>query len=93
MVAWAVVQRAAVQIQGETREYASSDDGRRHFCSKCGTSLFYINERAFPGMIAVQVATLDNPDAIPPAAQIQVAERIRWMDHFEELPQFDRFPG
>lgn len=93
MVAWGLVERNALKVEGETKEYASSENGRRHFCPQCGTSLFYTNDAIFPGQIDVQIATLDDPDVIVPQAQIQLAERIRWMTSLEELPKFDRYPG
>lgn len=93
MVAWALVSKDDLSVSGETREYASSEHGRRHFCPACGTSLFYTNDLVFPGLVDVQTATLDDPDALPPAAQIQVAERIGWMERAHELPQFERYPG
>ena len=93
MVAWGLVPQDQITIDGETKEYASSEHGRRHFCPACGTSLFYTSEQVFPGQIDVQIATLDDPDAIPPKLQIQVADRIGWMERAHELPQFERFPG
>lgn len=93
MVAWAMVPADRVKIEGETRAYASSEHGRRHFCAACGTGLFYTNEAVFPGLIDVQTATLDDPDAIAPTMQIQVAERIGWMATAHELPAFERYPG
>jgi hypothetical protein len=93
MVAWGLVDRDGLQIEGDTKEYASSENGRRHFCPNCGTSLFYTNEAAFPGKVDVQIATLDDPDAVPPEAQIQTAERIHWMDRLSEIPAFERYPG
>jgi hypothetical protein len=92
MVAWGLVAKDQISIQGETREYASSEHGRRHFCPACGTSLFYTSEEIFPGRIDVQIATLDDPDAIEPDMQIQVADRIGWMARAHELPQFERYP-
>jgi hypothetical protein len=93
MVAWGLVPRDQLKIEGETREYASSEHGRRLFCGACGTGLFYTNDAVFPGQIDVQIATLDDPEAIPPQVQIQVAERIGWMARAHELPQFERYPG
>ena len=93
MVAWGLVARDQITIEGETREYASSEHGRRHFCPACGTALFYTSEQLFPGQIDVQIATLDDPDAIAPTAQIQVADRIGWMARAHELPEFERYPG
>jgi len=93
VVAWALAVKDAVRIDGEPRMYVSSENGRRYFCGNCGTSLFYTNESTFPGMIDVQTATLDDPDAIPMGIHVQVAERIQWMATAHELPMFDRFPS
>jgi hypothetical protein len=87
------VKREDLKVEGETREYASSEHGRRHFCPTCGTSLFYTNEAVFPDAVDVQTCTLDDPDAVAPTAQIQVAERVGWMARLEEIPAFERYPG
>lgn len=93
MVGWALVGRDMLKMSGTPKIYASSAHGRRHFCGACGTGLFYTNEAAFPGHIDVQTATLDDPDLIPPGAQIQIAERIGWMAKLDELTTFNRYPG
>ena len=93
VVAWGLVERDQLKVDGETKAYASSENGRRHFCPECGTSLFYTNDVIFPGKIDVQLATLDDPDAIRPDAQIQTAERIGWMERLHEMPAFERYPG
>ncbi len=93
VVAWGMVAADQIKIEGAPRIYASSEHGRRHFCGACGTSLFYTNDAIFPGLVDVQTATLDNPDAIAPTAQIQVAERISWMATAQDLPAFERYPG
>lgn len=92
VVAWALARADQVTIQGDPRVYASSEHARRHFCGECGTSLFYTNAVVFPGMIDVQTATLDDPDALALGAQIQTAERIGWMAGAHELPAFERYP-
>lgn len=93
MVGWAMHPASALKVtKGEPKVYASSEHGRRHFCVNCGTGLFYVNEQNLPGIIDVQSATFDNPDVIPAAIHIQVAERIGWMERAHELPAFERFP-
>ena len=92
LVGWAIFAEHDVRISGEMAVYASSADARRHFCPKCGTGLFYTNTVIFPGMIDIQTATLDHPDLVPPSEQIQLAERIGWMEHAHALPGFDRYP-
>lgn len=92
VVGWTMYAEDAVKvIKGEPKEYQSSEQVRRQFCADCGTGLFYANS-SMPGIIDVQSATNDDPDAIPPAMQIQVAERLRWMERVPELPTFERFP-
>lgn len=93
LVSWALVDKTAMKIEGETREYASSENGRRHFCPQCGTSLFYTNEIIFPGLIDVQTGTLDDPDELPPQLQVQAAERVGWMERLQDVPAFERYPG
>ena len=93
MVGWAIFAQAAVEVtQGQPKAYASSMQARRQFCADCGTGLFYVNADVMPGMVDIQSATLDQPDALPPQGHVQVAERIAWMAHAHELPAFDRYP-
>ena len=93
MVAWAMVPAEALEVSGTPATYRSSEHGRRLFCGACGTGLFYVNERMLPGMIDVQTGTLDEPGALPPAAHIQTAERLPWMEAAHDLPAFARFPA
>ena len=79
--------------QGEPKTINSSGAAMRSFCGNCGTGLFYRNSENLPGIVDVQTATLDNPEALAPQIQIQVAERVSWMKHLDRLPEFERFPG
>jgi hypothetical protein len=93
MVGWAMFPAAAVKVlSGTPKIYRSSEHGRRHFCAGCGTGLFYVNDQMLPGVIDVQSATLDDPDAIPAQVHIQVAERLEWMERAHGLPRFERYP-
>lgn len=94
MVGWAMFPHGAVKVtKGRPKVYASSEHGRRQFCPDCGTGLFYTNAEMLPGRIDIQSATLDDPDAVPVQAHIQVAERIGWMERAHEPPVFERFPS
>ena len=93
MVGWTMYRADAVKVtKGAAKIYTSSADGRRHFCPDCGTGLFYTNDKILPGIIDIQSATYDDPDAVPPRAHIQVADRIGWMARVHELPSFERYP-
>jgi len=93
VVSWTMYPATAVKIlKGIPKEYASSKNGRRHFCGDCGTGIFYFNEETLPGIIDIQSSTYDNPDLVQPKAQIQVLDRIGWMKTAHTLPEFERFP-
>lgn len=93
MVAWAMYPEAALVVtRGAPKTINSSANARRSFCADCGSGLFYRNAAFLPGIVDVQTATLDDPETLPPAVQIQTAERLGWMQHIHALPEFDRFP-
>lgn len=93
MVGWTMYPGTALKIiKGTPRIYKSSEHGRRHFCSDCGTGLFYGNASVLPGLVDIQSATYDDPSAIPPRLHIQTAERLPWMTRLNELPEFERYP-
>ena len=93
MVGWALFPRDKVAITGTPVDYASSPDVTRQFCGTCGTGLFFLNETVFPGQVDIQSGTLDDPDALPPQACIQMADAPNWASGVAGLPQFARFPG
>jgi len=93
MVAWAMFPEGALTLtKGQPKTINSSGAAMRSFCVDCGTGLFYRNAVVLPGIVDVQSATLDDPEALPPTTQIQTAERLGWMKHFHELPEFERYP-
>lgn len=93
MVAWTMYPQDALSVtKGAVRTYVSSAHGRREFCADCGTGLFYRNAENLPGIVDIQSATYDNPDAVPAQAHIQIADRIGWMADAHTLPAFERFP-
>ena len=93
MVAWAMFTEASLTLtKGNPKTINSSGTAMRSFCADCGTGLFYRNEKILPGIVDVQTSTLDDPNALPPKVQIQTAERLPWMTHVHELPEFERFP-
>ena len=46
-----------------------------------------------PGLIDIQSCTLDDPEALPPGAQIMVKDRLGWTRGMVELPEFRTYPG
>lgn len=93
-VAWMAVgvDEFAV-VEGEPTLYRSSADGRRYFCGACGSGLYYVNEKMLPGLVDVQIATLDDPERYAPQAHIQTADELSWESQLADLPRFERYPG
>lgn len=93
VVGWTMYRQTELTvIKGTPKVYASSQHGRRHFCGDCGTGLLYYNEQMLPGIVDVQSATYDEPDAVPARVHIQVADSIGWMERAHELPRHERYP-
>lgn len=93
MVAWAAYPETRFKLlAGEVAEYVSAGGALRHFCPGCGSGIYYINAEVLPGLVDIQVATLDNPEVLEPNCHVQVAERISWMKEAHNLPEFERYP-
>ena len=74
-----------VWTRGAPRVFASSDIAERGFCGECGTPLTYRglgSER-----ISVTLGSLDDPDAVEPAAQLGVESRLRWLNRTLSAPE------
>jgi hypothetical protein len=70
--------------------FASSDVGRRAFCSSCGTPLSF-EEGDNPETLEVSIATLDEPEAVKPGFHIFYESRIGWAEAGDDLPRYARF--
>ena len=94
MVAWATFPEASLTLTcGSPKTINSSGAAMRSFCGDCGSGLFYRNQDVLPGIVDIQSSTLDDPNALPPAIQIQTAERLVWVKYLHEMPEFERFSG
>lgn len=92
-VAWAAVKAEAFRLtQGKPKRWTIDGNALRFFCEKCGTGLYYINDEKLPGLVDVQVSTLDNPNEWPPELQMQVAEELSWAGTALNTPSYQRYP-
>jgi hypothetical protein len=91
MVAWFSVPRIEYRIvAGTPARFASSERAERTFCPRCGTPLTFEAHR-YPDEIDITTASLDDPEAIPPADQTQTTARLPWVEHIPELPGYPEF--
>ena len=94
-LAWVIFAESNVEItRGALAIHSSSPGVERGFCARCGTSLTYRRENR-PGLFDVTTASLDDPEAFPPAKEIWVEEKLSWMTTDPTRPQYAHFstPG
>lgn len=89
MVAWFSVARADYRLlAGVPTRFASSNRADRTFCPRCGTTLTF-ESRALPKELDVTTASLDDPEALPPADHTHTATRLSWVRLADGLPCHD----
>lgn len=77
----AVFPQEAVWIEGETRDHAG-----RHFCPRCGSSVF-----ARTGdEIEIYLGSLDAPDRFVPTYESWTLRRESWLSPLPQARQYDR---
>lgn len=69
----AIFPQDAVMIEGETRDYRG-----RHFCPRCGSSVF----ARFADEIEVHLGALDAPDQYMPTYENWTVRREAWLPPF-----------
>ena len=93
MIVWAEFPESEVRVtQGTPKTINSSGAAMRSFCPECGSGLFYRNAEILPGLVEVQVSSLDDPATLSPTFQIQTAEQQPWVPHLATIKAYERFP-
>lgn len=68
--------------------YRSSEQSRRGFCGRCGTTLFFASDLA-PGEIHVARALIQGDIDRAPEANAFYDHRIHWVEVAGDLPAYD----
>ena len=71
----------AVRVSGETRDYRG-----RHFCPKCGSSVF----ARYEDEIEVHLGALDAPDQLQPTYECWTIRRESWLPPFPGTKLYQR---
>lgn len=77
----AIFPEAAVTIAGETREFAT-----RHFCPRCGSSVF----GRTGDEIEVNLGALDATDQLVPTYELWTVRREAWLPPFPTAHHYSR---
>jgi hypothetical protein len=90
------IPQDALSVHGELKTFRDKgDSGKamfRRFCPECGSTLMDEAE-AMPGVIMVQVGTLDDASWVKPAMQIYCASAQPWVQLGGEMQRFAKMPG
>jgi hypothetical protein len=77
----AIFHEDAVTIEGETRDYAA-----RHFCPRCGSSVF----SRHADEVEVHLGILDAPDQLMPTYECWTIRRESWLPPFPLARRYER---
>jgi len=90
------IPQPALSVQGDLKTFEyKGDSGKamlRRFCPNCGSTVMDEAE-AMPGVIMVQVGTLDDPSWVKPAMQIYCDSAQPWVQLGGEMQHFAKMPG
>jgi len=75
-------------LRGEAKIYQSSPGVRRSFCGRCGTSLYYEDER-LPGEVYLAVGAFDEPDRFRPTGHSWFSRGYTGMEISDDLARHD----
>ena len=77
----AIFPRDAVTVEGGTRDYAG-----RHFCPRCGSSVFARSGDE----VEVHLGALDAPDQLTPTYENWILRREAWLPAFPLAKHYER---
>lgn len=76
----AIFPAGSVRIDGETRDYRG-----RHFCPRCGSSVFARTEDE----IEIHLGALDAPDQFIPGYELWASRRESWLPPFPMTTRYE----
>ena len=87
VVTWVGVQTDQFSLlnDGSLRWFASSQDARRGFCERCGSTLFFQSSR-WPDEMHVVRACINGEIDRSPEVHVFGGGRAHWFDFSDELP-------
>jgi hypothetical protein len=77
----AIFAQEQVTIEGQTRDYQG-----RHFCPRCGSSVFSRSDDE----IEVNLGSLDAPDQFRPTYELWTVRREAWLPAFPLARRYER---
>jgi hypothetical protein len=86
---------SAFKVAGTTKTHKTKADSGmlagRSFCPECGTWVHGTPDRR-PDVVAINIATLDDPEALKPQMRFYDKRRLSWDTVDPSLPAFETLP-
>lgn len=83
-------------VQGSLRFHASPSEmggmTRRGFCAECGSPIAVKPDMA-PQIVAIRVASLDDPSGFNPQMEVWAADAQPWDRMDAAVVKFEKYPG
>ena len=88
-VAWVTFPAGSFTVeQGEPVGYHAPNGAVWSFCPRCGTTLAYQHDQR-PGEVDVTTGSLDDPEAFPPTRDVNLDEKVSWVQALPRAPQLE----
>lgn len=89
---YAVVGRDQFVVENKKVLSAFEVTGRvtRHFCSRCGTSIYNVNPADYPGVVMIYLGTLANPEKMMAPVNVFSDSRLGWVDSVKSLRSYSQ---
>jgi len=89
------VPKETLMLEGTTKTFTSpGGSGKpmlRHFCPECGSSIAQ-EPGTRPGIVVLNIGTLDDPKSITPAREIFCDDALPWVQTIGDMPRFPKRP-
>lgn len=74
-------------VSSNPSEYKSSENIRRGFCAKCGSSLSFRSTQE-PEYISLTIPSLDDPNLVKPTQHIYTDSQVKWLTIDDDCKRF-----
>lgn len=88
---WAVVpaEQYTITKGSEAVTNYEAEKSSKSFCSRCGSPVFCINGKHFPGNVVLALGTLDNySEKLAPQIQVYTPNKAEWVKLHDDEPIF-----
>lgn len=83
-------------VEGDTTEvndFPKWPGMKKWFCSKCGTTVHWVNPKGLPGMHMISIGCFADPDFPAPTFSVHTRYRHKWCASFKGAEDYETVPS